>query len=396
MNALSRLTQVISACLFQDVSRAVAVVPHGLASGVTNCGERGACREAHGGGDGGGEWRSGAMVFGRHRPAIGVIGDGAGESEETPTFELQGPPRPINVLLCGLNARWQVRRRRRGRRRRVCRSKRRNRRRRVDVRDAKARPKGGAVAGFKVSARLRCRRWSRLGLTGSSMWVDGDVGVVRSNGELRGAGARRAAHGELGVATSRPSLVVAAPRVAILNIQFHEASIVARAGVAVELSWVRVRGWSVSAPPREEEHVVAPSGGARNERGRWWRDCKGRLRQSRRGVLRGEVKAVDQGRWQGRHGRKRQRTRRCCEQLSIVAGVLRRGDREDLDVDGRGRSWGRSESRGERGESIGTCHSERGARRQLRVGRIPQPRRKYFESSSMDGGVACLPAGASV
>jgi hypothetical protein len=49
------------------------------------------------------------MVFGRHRPAIGAIGDGAGEGEETATFELQGPPRPItksiNVLLCGLNAR---------------------------------------------------------------------------------------------------------------------------------------------------------------------------------------------------------------------------------------------------------------------------------------------------
>ena len=95
--------------------------------------------------------------------------------------------------------------------------------------------------------------------------MDGDVGVVRSNGELRGAGARRAAHGELGVATSRTSLVVAAPGVAILDVQFHEASVVARGGVAVELGWVRVRGWSVSAPPREEEHVVAPSGGARNE-----------------------------------------------------------------------------------------------------------------------------------
>jgi hypothetical protein len=105
MNALSRLAQVISACLLQDVSGAVAVVPHGLGSGVTNCGERGACREAHGGGDGRDEWRSGAMVFGRHRPAIGAIGDGAGEGEETATFELQGPPRPINVLLCGLNAR---------------------------------------------------------------------------------------------------------------------------------------------------------------------------------------------------------------------------------------------------------------------------------------------------
>ena len=105
MNALSRLTQVISACLFQDVSRAVAVVAHGLASGVSDCGERGACREAHGGGDGGGEWWPGARVFGRQRPASGGIGDGAGESEETPTFELQGSPRPINVLPRGLNAR---------------------------------------------------------------------------------------------------------------------------------------------------------------------------------------------------------------------------------------------------------------------------------------------------
>ena len=89
--------------------------------------------------------------------------------------------------------------------------------RRRECEGAPERPKGSAVARFKVSARLRRRRRSRLGLTGGSMWVDGDVGVISGNGELWRARARRVAHGELGVATGRAPLIIAAPGVAVLD-----------------------------------------------------------------------------------------------------------------------------------------------------------------------------------
>ena len=110
-----------------------------LAESPTSAGG-GASWEVHGGGDGGYERWARAMVLRRHRAAIGAIGDGAGEGEKTPALELQSSPRPTHVLLRGLNARWEVRRRRKRGRRRGCRSKGRHRRRRVDVGNAKARP----------------------------------------------------------------------------------------------------------------------------------------------------------------------------------------------------------------------------------------------------------------
>ena len=67
--------------MLQDVSGAVSIVPHGLVDGVIDCGRRGALREADGGGDGGGERRARAMMLGRHRAAIGAIGDGDEEAQ---------------------------------------------------------------------------------------------------------------------------------------------------------------------------------------------------------------------------------------------------------------------------------------------------------------------------
>ena len=270
---LSRLTQEVSAGLLEHVGGAVAVVPHGLA----DCGRGRALREVDGGGDGrivfgtaaalrrvfaaaseetpaaapecpgatarlsiggpatfvlaqprrtwrrarpdgGGDRGAKSMVLGCHRAAVGVIGGGAGESVEAPALELQRSARPVNVLFRGLDARWEVGRRSRRGRRRGWRLRRRCRRWRNDVGDAKARPKGGAVAGFEVAARLRRRRRGRLGLTGGSVWVDDDVGIGRGNGELRRTRSRYAADSELGVATGGAPLVVATPGVTVLEV----------------------------------------------------------------------------------------------------------------------------------------------------------------------------------